>query len=599
MHVIERTDDVHARRRRRAAREADALRRRGAARARAARARRAARPVARRGARNASAPGAEAPPATRTSSCRRGSRSCSSRRRRRSRSTSTTSRSPAPIPRRVPSGGSSSASRASRRGRRGASGSRSAARSSSCAASEREATERPLLNHLAVLVDSADEWRQTAEDSGHEIAEVKDAREHVRRVRLGARARQAGVRRAQAELLARVRSHTSPARGWRGSPPPRACASSASRRASSRRATVRAGRCSSRAGSCGATAASSSSASSAPRATSGCSGSSTSGSTRRSTGSRGSGAPVLARETGNPLTVGRRFDPHGLTDALVRAAGGVELGAPLPDGDGPLDPRDRRLPGRSRARRAAHRAGGTPARAREPVVGRRRAAARDSRAAPRSRRRSTSSSAARCPLVDTIAPEDFVRAAQLYGRHAHVVDLAGEPLGVEPAWAELDLVQAIAHRPGGRAWYILDARGARAARCASGRSRTWSRSPRSSARRYGREPRRARGAARVRGRRGAARGAAVRRVRSRPGSRTRSAGSRSTSRRASSTRRASRSRTSTPRASTRAASPAAATRAGSRRRSSSASSPRRASLRGLREGAGALVARERRRARPS
>ena len=38
-----------------------------------------------------------------------------------------------------------------------------------------ETTERPLLNHLAVLVDSADEWRQTAEDSGHEIAEVKDA----------------------------------------------------------------------------------------------------------------------------------------------------------------------------------------------------------------------------------------------------------------------------------------------------------------------------------------------------------------------------------------------------------------------------------------
>jgi len=40
---------------------------------------------------------------------------------------------------------------------------------------QREATERPLLNHLAVLVDSADEWRQTAEDTGHEIAEIKDA----------------------------------------------------------------------------------------------------------------------------------------------------------------------------------------------------------------------------------------------------------------------------------------------------------------------------------------------------------------------------------------------------------------------------------------
>jgi catechol 2,3-dioxygenase-like lactoylglutathione lyase family enzyme len=38
-----------------------------------------------------------------------------------------------------------------------------------------EATERPLLNHLAVLVDSADEWRQTAADHGHEVAEVKDA----------------------------------------------------------------------------------------------------------------------------------------------------------------------------------------------------------------------------------------------------------------------------------------------------------------------------------------------------------------------------------------------------------------------------------------
>ena len=35
--------------------------------------------------------------------------------------------------------------------------------------------EKPLLNHLAVLVDSAEEWRQTAEDGGYEVAEVKDA----------------------------------------------------------------------------------------------------------------------------------------------------------------------------------------------------------------------------------------------------------------------------------------------------------------------------------------------------------------------------------------------------------------------------------------
>src|SRR2546423_1270493 len=38
------------------------------------------------------------------------------------------------------------------------------------------------------------------------------------------------------------------------------------------------------------------------------------------------GAPVLTRETGNPLTVGWRFDTRGLTDALVRAAGDVDLG---------------------------------------------------------------------------------------------------------------------------------------------------------------------------------------------------------------------------------------------------------------------------------
>src|SRR5919198_5366474 len=41
------------------------------------------------------------------------------------------------------------------------------------------------------------------------------------------------------------------------------------------------------------------------------------------------GAPVLERDTGNPLTVGRRFDVHGLTDTLVERAGGVRLGDPL------------------------------------------------------------------------------------------------------------------------------------------------------------------------------------------------------------------------------------------------------------------------------
>src|SRR5919201_5693103 len=33
------------------------------------------------------------------------------------------------------------------------------------------------------------------------------------------------------------------------------------------------------------------------------------------------GAPVLQKETENTRTIGRRFDPRGLTDALVRGAG--------------------------------------------------------------------------------------------------------------------------------------------------------------------------------------------------------------------------------------------------------------------------------------
>jgi catechol 2,3-dioxygenase-like lactoylglutathione lyase family enzyme len=36
-------------------------------------------------------------------------------------------------------------------------------------------SEQPLLNHLGVLVDSAEEWRATAEQAGAEIADVVDA----------------------------------------------------------------------------------------------------------------------------------------------------------------------------------------------------------------------------------------------------------------------------------------------------------------------------------------------------------------------------------------------------------------------------------------
>src|SRR2546426_1640182 len=41
------------------------------------------------------------------------------------------------------------------------------------------------------------------------------------------------------------------------------------------------------------------------------------------------GAPVVAHETGNPRTIGKRFDPRGLTAALVAVAGDVRLGQDL------------------------------------------------------------------------------------------------------------------------------------------------------------------------------------------------------------------------------------------------------------------------------
>src|SRR5262249_40187470 len=52
---------------------------------------------------------------------------------------------------------------------------------------------------------------------------------------------------------------------------------------------------------------------------------------------------------------------------------------------------------------------------------------------------------------------DFVPASQLYGRYARVYDDVGVEFFTGPvSWSENDLVQAVARRPGGRAWYLLD-----------------------------------------------------------------------------------------------------------------------------------------------
>jgi succinate dehydrogenase/fumarate reductase flavoprotein subunit len=52
----------------------------------------------------------------------------------------------------------------------------------------------------------------------------------------------------------------------------------------------------------------------------------------------------------------------------------------------------------------------------------------------------------------------FVSLAQVYGRHARIFNERGEEFfdHDQVSWSELDLVQATAHQPGARAWYLLD-----------------------------------------------------------------------------------------------------------------------------------------------
>ena len=52
----------------------------------------------------------------------------------------------------------------------------------------------------------------------------------------------------------------------------------------------------------------------------------------------------------------------------------------------------------------------------------------------------------------------FVPLAQVYGRHARIFNERGEEFfdHDQVSWSELDLVQATAHQPGARAWYLLD-----------------------------------------------------------------------------------------------------------------------------------------------
>jgi succinate dehydrogenase/fumarate reductase flavoprotein subunit len=171
------------------------------------------------------------------------------------------------------------------------------------------------------------------------------------------------------------------------------------------------------------------------------------------------GAPVTERGTGNPVTTGRRFEPRGLTEALLAAAGEPRLEEPLTE-----------LPetvpvvlatGGFQASRDLVREHVTPEAAHLVL-----------RAAPGSTgdglRLGLAAGASTSAGLDQfygrsmpappahVGAAGFVPLAQLYARHATVTNARGERFETA-TWSEIDVVQWAARQPHARAWYRVPA----------------------------------------------------------------------------------------------------------------------------------------------
>ncbi len=162
------------------------------------------------------------------------------------------------------------------------------------------------------------------------------------------------------------------------------------------------------------------------------------------------GVTAVESATGNPLTVGRRHDPRLLVPVLLRHAGDVLLaqsteaapGEPLVLATGGF--------GAALARQLS-----LPLRANPWSEG-------DGLVLARERGAATSQGmdefyGRALPVTPSELPEEaWVRLGQVYGRHALVLDELGAAVDIgHPAWHENDLVQEIARRPGGRAWFLV------------------------------------------------------------------------------------------------------------------------------------------------
>jgi succinate dehydrogenase/fumarate reductase flavoprotein subunit len=163
------------------------------------------------------------------------------------------------------------------------------------------------------------------------------------------------------------------------------------------------------------------------------------------------GARVTAGTTGNPRTVGRRFDPASIVTAL---AGELERGTPLeglPDGPVVL------ATGGFAASRALLRRHVTPEadelllRAPPHATG---DGLRIGLAAGGRPSAGMGEFYGRAMPAAPLAPERWITDAQLYARHAAVTDEAGERYEAR-TWSEIDVVQWLASRPGARGWLVV------------------------------------------------------------------------------------------------------------------------------------------------
>jgi succinate dehydrogenase/fumarate reductase flavoprotein subunit len=158
------------------------------------------------------------------------------------------------------------------------------------------------------------------------------------------------------------------------------------------------------------------------------------------------GAPVTEPETGNPRTVGRRFDPRGLTEALAHD---VRLGEAFSAVEPPVILATGGFP----ARLASEK--GLMLRANRWSRGDGLDFARERGAEIAGDLNEFYGRA--MPAVEHVAEEDYVRLAQLYGRYATVTAHdRSERFEGEPSWSETDLVQRIAGWPDALAWYSVD-----------------------------------------------------------------------------------------------------------------------------------------------